>query len=49
MHKRRIELEDGRYLILYTFDEPRTDESLDARREEPAPAPSQPESKRGDE
>lgn len=37
MHKRRIKLEDGRYLIFYTFDEPAPEPPENAVREEPEP------------
>ena len=49
MHKRRIKLEDGRYLIFYTFDEPAPEPPADAARKEPEPVPYNPESKGGED
>ena len=48
MHKRQITLEDGRYLIFYTFeDEPApSTENPDAQRPEPEPEPQAEEERR---
>jgi hypothetical protein len=56
MQRRQITLEDGRYLIFYTFDEETTppsssthsagDEQSSARREEPEAEPQATEEKR---
>jgi hypothetical protein len=40
MHKRRITLKDGRYMIFYTFDDAETGEGRP--REQDAPPPSAP-------
>lgn len=50
MHRRRITLADGRYLIFYTFDElpaPRAETQGDsASKREPAPKPEAEEERR---
>lgn len=42
MHKRRITLKDGRYMIFYTFDDAETGEARPRELDAPPPPPAHP-------